>query len=71
MTNYETALKAVQIYAETHPRPSHVTQNQAGEMLGLSPPTIRKLVQTGKLKLNDAGRIPISEIDKFAASQEA
>ena len=30
------ALEAVQRYAEMHPRPTHVTQLQAAEMLGLS-----------------------------------
>lgn len=59
------ALRAVQIYAETHPRPPHVTQKQAGEMLHLSKPTITRLVRTGSLKLNEAGLIPITEIDRL------
>jgi len=32
MTDFEIALKAVQLYAEMHPRPPHVTQAQAAEM---------------------------------------
>ncbi len=60
----QTALKAVQLYAELHPRPSHVTQTQAAELLGLSVSTVRKLVRSGTLKLNACGLIPISEIDK-------
>ena len=29
MTELDIALRAVQLYAETHPRPPHVTQSQA------------------------------------------
>lgn len=61
------ASRAVQMYAETHPRPPHVTQKQAAEMLGLSEPTVRKLVQSGALRLNRAGRIPIQQVDDLAA----
>jgi plasmid maintenance system antidote protein VapI len=63
----ETAIKAVQIYAESHPRPLHVTQKQAAEMLDRSEPTIRTMVRSGKLRLNDAGMIPISEVDRVLA----
>jgi excisionase family DNA binding protein len=62
----EAAYKAVQRYAETHPRPPHVTQKDAAEMLGLSAPTVKKLINNGKIKLNQAGLIPITEIDKFS-----
>ena len=34
------AAAAVRLYAESHPRPPHVTQSQAGEMLRLSPPAV-------------------------------
>lgn len=37
MTDFEIALKAVQLYAEMHPRPPHVTQAQAAEMLMVPP----------------------------------
>lgn len=63
MNTIEIAVKAVQIYAESHQRPSHVTQKQASEMLKLSVPTVRKMVAVGTLKLNKCGLIPISEID--------
>ncbi len=33
MNDLETAIKAVQLYAEMHPRPPHVNQQQAAEML--------------------------------------
>lgn len=64
MADLETAMKAVQLYAETRPRPSHVTQSQAAEMLGLSRPTISKLIRNGILSLNKCGLIPITEIDR-------
>lgn len=60
----ETAIKAVQHYAETHPRPVHVTQTQAAEMLGVSRPTVSKLLRCGVLSLNKVGLIPIAEIDR-------
>ena len=41
-TEFQIAAKAVQMYAETHPRPTHVTQVQAAEMLNLSRYTVRK-----------------------------
>lgn len=65
------AMKAVQLYAETHPRPLHVTQKQAGEMLYLSAPTIGKMVKCGQLRLNGAGLIPIHQIDAILSAQNA
>lgn len=44
MNDIQIALKAVQAYAELCPRPLHVTQKQAAEMLWLSVPTVRKMV---------------------------
>lgn len=63
-TSLEVALKAVSLYAETHPRPPHVTQVQAAEMIGKSVPTVRKMVRAGVLRLNQCGMIPISDIDR-------
>lgn len=64
MSEVDIALKAVQLYAETHPRPSQVTQDQAAEMVGVSPATISRMVKAGMIKLNKFGRIPVSEIDR-------
>lgn len=64
MTDISLAIKAVQLFAESHPRPAHVTQTQAAEMLGLSRPTIARMVKAGTLRLNQCGLIPISEIDR-------
>lgn len=64
MSEIEIALKAVQLYAETHPRPSQVTQDQAAEMVGVSPATISRMVKAGQLKLNSFGKIPVAEIDR-------
>lgn len=40
-----TAIKAVEIYAARHPRPPHVTQKQAAEMLNVSRPTLSRMVK--------------------------
>lgn len=67
----EIATKAVQIYAETHPRPSSVTQKQAAEMLNVSAPTLGRIVKTGRLRLNALGRIPIMQVDALIAGKAA
>lgn len=58
-----TAGKAVELYAMRHPRPPHVTQQQAALMLGLHRHTISKFVDSGKLRLNRCGLIPIEQVD--------
>lgn len=58
------AAKAIQLYVETHPRPSQVTQEQAAEIVGVSSATISRMVKAGQLKLNKFGRLPIAEVDK-------
>jgi excisionase family DNA binding protein len=63
----QIAHAAVRLYAETHPRPVQVTQSQAAEMLGMSRPTVSKLVKSGVLKLNRCGLIPVAEIDRVIA----
>ncbi|CAJ8547297.1 Uncharacterised protein [Burkholderia pseudomallei] len=62
------ARRAVQLYAETHPRPTQVTQLQAAEMLGISRATVSRMVKAGQLKLNRCGMIPIELIDEARAS---
>ena len=64
MNEVEFALKAIRIYAESHPRPAHVTQEQAAQMLHRSRPTISKLIKAGTIRLNACGMIPVSEIDR-------
>jgi len=59
----QAARRAVQLYAESRPRPPHVTMIQAGEMLGLSRHTISKMVKAGQFKLNKCGLIPIEQVD--------
>lgn len=63
----EAAKTAVRLYAESRPRPLHVTQKQAAEMLDVSPPTIHRMVRAGRLKLNGLGMIPISQVDQVLA----
>jgi DNA-binding transcriptional regulator LsrR (DeoR family) len=67
----QIAMKAVQLYAETHPRPIQVTQKQAAEMLGKSEVTVSRMVKAGTIKLNSAGMIPISEIDRVLQPRAA
>ena len=65
------ALKAIQLYAEMHPRPSHVTQVQAAQMLRVSRPTVRKLIGAGAMSLNECGLIPIIEVDRVLLGKAA
>lgn len=60
----QIAHAAVRLYAESHPRPTQVTQAQAAEMLGVSRPTVGKMVRAGTLRLNKCGLVPITEIDR-------
>ena len=64
----EAAIKAVRIYAESHPRPLQVTQIQAADMLGKSRETIRRMIGAGELSLNKFGLIPIGQIDQAPIS---
>ncbi|WP_249209356.1 DNA-binding protein [Burkholderia cenocepacia] len=63
----QIARRAVQLFEQQPPRPPHVTQAVAADMLGLSRATVGKLVRTGELRLNGVGRIPIGQIDLFRA----
>ena len=63
----EVAFLAVRMYAEMHPRPPHVTQKQAAEMVHVSESTMSKMVRSGRIKINGFGQIAISEIDRLLA----
>ena len=63
-TTLDVAIKAVSLYAETHPQPPHVTQVQAAEMIGKSVPTVRKMVRAGIFRLNQCCMTPIMDIDR-------
>ena len=65
MTDLDIAVRAVQLYAERHPRPVQVTQTQAADMLGVSRWTVGKMLASGKLRLNGCGLIPIELVDKL------
>jgi len=60
----EAGIAGARAYDEMHPRPRQVTQKQTAEMLGLSQPTVSRMVKAGIIKLNRFGMIPISEIDR-------
>lgn len=59
---------AVRRYAESRPRPTQVTKGQAAEMLGISRPTLNKMIAAGDIRLNKCSMIPISEIDAALAA---
>ena len=59
---------AIRRFAESHPRPPHVTKGQAAEMLNISRPTLNRLIAAGAVRPNKCGMIPISEIDRALAS---
>lgn len=63
------AARAVQLYADRHPRPTQVTQAQAAEILGVAPRTVRRYIRAGRLKLNGCGYLPIEAVDAIRASQ--
>lgn len=65
------AVRAVELYAQRHPRPPQVTVTQAAKMLGLSRPTVHKLMKAGKLTFNSCGQIPIEQVDRVLASNYA
>lgn len=71
MEELDIAIKAVRAYAEMHPRPTHVNQKQACQMLGLSHPVVRNLMRNGVLPLNECGLIPIEAIDQARAARKA
>lgn len=52
-------------------RPQHVTKTEASKLLGVSIPTVTKMVKFGTLALNDCGRIPIEQIDRVLESRAA
>lgn len=62
------AARAIQMYAETHPRPTQVTQAQAAEMLGIHRHTVAKLIMAGELRLNRCGMIPVEQVDRVRST---
>lgn len=64
------AAAAVRLYAESHPRPIHVTKTDAAKMLGISRPTVDALIKAGTLSLNTCGKIPISQIDAALVARQ-
>lgn len=65
MNPLDIAVKAVEIYAGRHPRPSQVSVAQAAEMLGKSRSTVHRMVKARDIRLNQMGMIPISEVDRL------
>ncbi len=65
--NPDLVREIVRLTMELRPRPSQVNISQAAEMLGLSRPTVRKLISHGNIRTNACGLIPVSEIDRALA----
>ncbi|CAM2144588.1 conserved protein of unknown function [Pararobbsia alpina] len=63
------ASKAIELYAMRHPRPKHVTQIQAAEMLEVHRHTVRRFVESGRLKLNKLGLIPTEQVDALLRAE--
>lgn len=70
MTALDTALLAVQLYADKHPRPTQVSQTQAAQMLGISRWKVGAMVTAGTLRLNACGMIPIELVDAARDASE-
>jgi excisionase family DNA binding protein len=62
--------RALDLYTARHPRPTQVNMKQAAEMLGVSQPTVRKIMHSGRLRFNKCGLIPIEQVDKLLAVTE-
>lgn len=65
----EIILKAVRLSAEMRPRPTQVDFGQACEMLDITRPTLRKIINAGAIRLNSCGKIPIEEIDRARSAR--
>lgn len=62
--HFDIALAAVRAYDESHPRPKLVSKTQAAEMLGITYPTLSRLIEAGHIRVNQIGKIHVSEIDR-------
>jgi hypothetical protein len=60
----EAALKSVLSRLDPM-RPKHVNIKQAMEMTGLGRTKLNQLIDAHKIKINDAGTIPIEQIDRL------
>lgn len=60
--------KAVATAMAMRPRPSSVDQKQAAEMLEVSQATVSRMVRSGTIKRNVAGRIPMEEVDRVLST---
>ncbi|MCL2344226.1 MAG: helix-turn-helix domain-containing protein [Desulfobulbus sp.] len=49
------------------PRPDSVTQADTAKMLGISAPTVRKMIRAGTFTLNKLGKIPMEQVERAMA----
>lgn len=52
-------------------RPSQYRKIDAAKELGVSRPTLDRMIAAGSVRLNECGRIPAAEIDRVIAGREA
>ena len=52
-------------------RPAQYRKIDAAKELGVSRPTLDRMIAAGSIRLNECGRIPASEIDRVIAGREA
>lgn len=66
----EAALRGAEIALKRAPkdRPSQYRNVDAAEELGVSRPTLDRMIRAGNVRLNECGRIPASEIDRVLAN---
>jgi hypothetical protein len=69
MSEIDLIDKAIERFAAKHPRPHTVNYGQACTMLGITRPTLTKLIASRTIKTNALGEIPITEIDQAIAAR--
>lgn len=52
-------------------RPAQYRKIDAAKELGISRPTLDRMISAGNIRLNECGRVPASEIDRVIAGREA
>lgn len=69
----EAALRAAEIALRRAPkdRPQQYRKVDAAKELGVSRPTLDRMIAAGNLRLNECGRIPAEEIDRVIAGRES
>lgn len=69
----DAAARAVDIALRRAPRnrPIQYRKIDAAKELGVSSPTLDRMIAAGNIRLNECGRVPASEIDRVVLGLEA